>query len=446
MKILLLSHSGLVTGGAEQCLLEYVDVLTKSGHKCKVIVPQKGDMTKVLGKKKIKNVVVGYGWATKPHRQVNQYKLTASTGNSLFRIYQEVDKYKPDVIITNTSVIPWGLYAGRTFRIPTILLVHEILNDKDPSLDMMPNYKEYAEILNNHSDYVIYNSQFVKDEFSPDIKLPITSKKILYPLPKVDKAQIDKLYVKNEIKDTLKIAIFGVLAKRKNQIEAIKAAKVLVDQGVTGFTIDLYGDKDADIRYTKSLRRFIKENGLSKNIKIKGYSTNVYETMNQYNVVLSTSTYEPFGRTIIEGQLFGRIVIANNTGGGTELIDDHRTGLVYELGKPEDLADKIKWILDNKDTALQFGATAKNQQAATFLNNHRYDALIEAVGYFEKQGSVASMEAFDPMRALFEYSNQLNRRYRHVHKIFHNRITRLIKTVAVRSIRGIKQLVKRLFF
>ncbi|MFZ2545277.1 MAG: glycosyltransferase family 4 protein [Candidatus Saccharimonadales bacterium] len=446
MKILLLSHSGLVTGGAEQCLLEYVDVLVKQGHKCKVIVPYKGDMTRVLTEKKVKFVVVGYGWATKPHRQVNQYKLTASTGNSLFRIFQEVDSYKPEVIITNTSVIPWGLYAGRTFRIPTILLVHEILNDKDPSLNMTPSYKDYAEILNKNTDYVIYNSQFVKNEFSSDIKLPKTSKKILYPLPKIDVVGINKLYIKNNIEGILKIAIFGVLAPRKNQIEAIKAAKNLVNQGVTQFTIDLYGDKDADIRYTKSLRRFIKENSLSNYIKIKGYSTNVYETMNQYNVVLSTSTYEPFGRTIVEGQLFGRIVIANNTGGGTELINDQTTGLVYKLGYPEDLAEKIKWILDNKSAALKLGTIAKTQQTSTFLNDHRYDALTDAIDYFAKKGTNAEVVAFDPMRALFEYSNQLNRRYRHVYKIFHNKITRFIKSIVVRVLHEAKKLIKRLFF
>lgn len=446
MKILLLSHSGLTTGGAEQCLLEYVDVLTKKGHRCKVLVPQKGAMTEALDKMKIKNVVVGYGWATKPHRQVNQYKLTASTGNSLFRIYQEVDTYKPDVIITNTSVIPWGLYAGHTFRIPTILLVHEILNDKDPSLNMMPNYKDYAAILDGNADYVIYNSQFVKNEFSSDIKRPKISKKILYPLPKIDRALIEKLYITNEIKTTLRIAIFGVLAPRKNQMEAVKAAKILVEQGITQFTIDLYGDKDTDIRYTKSLRRFIKENGLSKNIKIKGYSTNVYETMNQYNVVLSTSTYEPFGRTIIEGQLFGRIAIANNTGGGTELIDDGETGLIYELGNSSSLAEKIKWIIDNKDAASMLGGAAMDRQSKTFLNAHRYDALTDAVRYFEKRDRTATMEPFEPMRALFEYTNQMRRRYHLLHLVFHNRITRFIKGIIVRVVRSTKKLVKRLFF
>lgn len=444
MKILLLSHTGAVTGGAEKCLLEYVDALRGQSYTCKVIVPYKGPMTDAFSKKGVDCTVIGYGWATNPHRSVNTHKIMASTGNSLVKIFQEVEKYKPDIIITNTSVIPWGLYAGKAFDIPTVLLVHEILNEKDPSLRMAPNYAEYREILNRNADYVIYNSQFVKNEFASDIKLPQISKDILYPLPPLDKSKIDSLFKENLIGNNLRVAIFGALSPRKNQLEAVEAVRILNDRGINNITLDLYGDTSADPSYTKSLRRFIREHSLTAQVKIKGFAANVYEKMNEYNVILSTATYEPFGRTLIEGQLFGKIVVTNNTGGGNELVNDLSTGLVYRSGSPELLADKIVWILNNPESALALGTQAKREQLKKYITSSRYKALFSAVEYFAKnKNTPKDVNLFEPMMSLFQYNHQLNNRYKHLYKLTHNRLTRPIKNVLVRSINTAKIIIKR---
>lgn len=445
MKILILSHSGSVTGGAEQCLLEYVDVLSSAGHKCKVVVPSKGEMTRVLSTRKIESSVVGFGWAIKPHRNVHPHRILRSTGNSLVRIFQEVEKFKPDVLITNTSVIPWGLYAGKIFGIPTILLVHEILNDKDPSLNMVPSYEEYVDILNKNTDYVIYNSKFVKTEFSKAITLPKTANKILYPLPPLDTATIDRFYKENVIGKKLKIAIFGALSPRKNQLEALKAAKILKDRGYEDFTIDLYGDKTANPTYTKLLRRYITQNALSTNVKIKGFTTSVYEKMNEYNVVLSAATYEPFGRTIIEGQLLGRVVVTNDTGGGPELVEDARTGLVYKLGDPDQLADKLVWIMKNNKKALAIALTAKNEQLKKYINDSRYDALIESVDYFAgSKFNKRPQNIFDPLMSLYEYNHQLNNTYKHLYRITHNRVTYRLKNIIWSVLIPVKKTLKQI--
>lgn len=440
MKITLFSHTGNVTGGAEQCLLEYVDVLIKRGHKCRVIIPNKGPMSSELTSRKIDWTCIAYGWATKPHRKVNPRRILASTGSSIARIMQDIEKTKPDIIITNTAVIPWGLYAGRAYKIPTILLVHEILSDKDPSLDMAPNYTEYCKIINMNTDYIVYNSEFVKKEFSNLIKTPKTSKNIMYPLPPLDYKTIDKYYKKNEISNELRIAIFGAISPRKNQMEALIAAKILKHYGINKFKIDLYGDTKANIKYTKEIRKYIKNNSLTKFVKIKGFSSDVYSRMNEYNLILSTATYEPFGRAIIEGQLFGRVVIANNTGGGMELVEDKYNGLLYENGNPEALADKIKWVINNEHKAISLGLQAKQTQYKRYINDQRYEPLIESVDYFRGvKNNFKSLDYYDPILSLFEYNHYLNNRYKYIYRLTHNRATRYIKN----NIRKVVVLAKK---
>lgn len=446
MKILAFSHTGLTTGGAEQCLLEYVDALIEQGHECKVIVPHEGAMQKTLQKKNIEVAVIGYGWAIRPHKKVNAHEVLASNGNSLAKIFHEVEKFKPDAIVVNTVVIPWGLYAGRLFNIPTTLLVHEIINEKDPSLDVLPSYEQYVKILNENTDFVVYNSEFVKSQYSQHLTIPKTSKKILYPLPPLSKENINRLYKRNSInkEETLKIAIFGALAPRKNQLEALEAIKLLVDSGDTNFRVDLYGDAAANLPYVRMLKEYMNKHALNEYVKIKGFTTSVFETMNEYNVVVSTSTYEPFGRTIVEGQLFGRVVIANNTGGGPELIRHGETGLIYKLGNPKDLAKQIKWVLSHGEDAVSLGARAKTMQARKFLTTARHDALIEAIEHLKNNNRPVVDDLFNPIRSLYEYNHQINERYKKFERLVNNRATRAVKHTLGRVKSKAKRLVKEI--
>ncbi|HEX8182883.1 MAG TPA: glycosyltransferase [Candidatus Saccharimonadales bacterium] len=444
-KILFLSHTGAVTGGAEQCLLEYVDVLIRNGYKCTVMVPYKGPMTENLAKKNIPSIVVGYGWATKPHRKVHPHRILASTGNSLVRIFQEVEKYKPDVIISNTTVIPWGMYAGRAFGIPNIVLVHEILNEKDPSLRMVPDYKRYGQILNDNSDYIIFNSLFVKNEFDSSFASPKLAEKILYPLPPLDAEKIRQLYKKNEIKKNISIAIFGALSPRKNQLEAVQAIKILSDQGKKFITLDLYGDTEADARYTKQLRKYIRDNGISDQVKIKGFTSEAYVRMNEYNAILSTATYEPFGRTIIEGQLFGRIVVTNNTGGGLELVEDRRTGFVYTSGDHESLASTLDWIISHAEESIAMATAAKQIQLDKFFSSDRYEVLLDAVAYLQQhRAEYRNDNIFDPTLALFQHNHQLNIKYKNIHRLTHNRFTYKIKGKVIAVKTHSKKMIKKI--
>ena len=444
MRLLFLSHTGTTAGGAEQCLLEYIEVLRRQGHECKVVVPHKGSMTTQLDKKGIGYSVIGFGWATIPKKKVNSHKIRASTGNSLVKIFQEVEKYKPHIIFTNTVVIPWGLYAGKAFSIPNVLLVHEIINDKDPSLPMSPSYASYGEILNQCADYVIYNSQFVQNEFSTVLTKPIISKDILYPLPPLDVEKIEAIFKENVIKGKLKVAIFGALSPRKNQLEALQAVKLLYDRGIRNLELDLYGDTLADIKYTKLLRKFIREHSLGQLVKIKGFVSDGYAKMNEYNVLLNAATYEPFGRTIIEGQLFGRIVISDDTGGGLELVRHMQNGIVYRSGDPSELAQKLEWVINHPVEAMSLAHRAKHEQIGKYLVPSRYDALLDAAQYFaEQKKGPQALNIFDPMMSLFQYNHQLNNRYRHLYRLTHNRLTRPVKDTLARTLAKAKITAKR---
>lgn len=420
MRILFTSHSPLTSGGAEQCLLEYVDVLQKHGHTCWVAVPGRGAMTEKLNANKINHKVLPLSWAIQPRD--SQGALVGS-GESFIELYKYAQAVKPDIIVVNTVVVPWGLYVGKTLGIPTLLLAHEIINDKQQALAIAPNYEVYTQNLNRNTDYIIYNSQFVKNEFAKDFTLPKTSQGILYPSPNIDSQLIQRTLKNNVIEDTITIGIFGSLSPRKNQTEALEAACILKKDGVR-FRIDLYGDMN-DIGYVTSLKKFINQNKLDDYVKLCGFSENVYATMNTYNIVLSTSINEPFGRTLLEGQLFERLVITNNTGGGLELVEHMKTGLVYKLGSPDELAEAIRWTTLHKEEAVKIGQNARIEQYAKYIKGDKYKPLIEAVNYLSKKKPPMT-DMFDPLLGLAMYATRPRKRNNVLRKLYRNRVTRYL--------------------
>ena len=64
------------------------------------------------------------------------------------------------------------------------------------------------------------------------------------------------------------------------------------------------------------------------------------------DVVLSTSIEpEAFGRVSAEACAMSKPVISTNHGGSREIIENNVTGWLVEPKKPEDLADKITYVL-----------------------------------------------------------------------------------------------------
>lgn len=420
MKILLISHSPLMTGGAERCLVEYTKVLIGMGHECHVILPARGEMSAVLTRVGVTWSTSSYIWATAPKSNQLPHIINMA-GKSIAGILKIANKFSPDLIITNTVVIPWGAYVGKALGIPNALLVHETLSDNQEALGMEPGYSEYISNLNDNVDYVIFNSKYTKDDYGDQFDKPVVIESLLYPVPSID-AQIDDLYIENDIQDTLQIIMIGSIHKRKNQSEAVEAAKILLNKGVSAFHIDMYGDGDA--LYIKSLKKEIRDSGLERYISIKKHTHDIYRVLNGYNVVLSTFMYESFGRVVLEGQLFGRVVVTNSTGAGPELVRDMHNGLLYSIGDTESLAGKIEWIINNKAKAKRLGVVARREQRKKYMSPNRYRALEQMIKLTVANDSKGLTDRFNPVYSLSEYTNDLERRYRHLYMITHNRLTR----------------------
>ena len=72
----------------------------------------------------------------------------------------------------------------------------------------------------------------------------------------------------------------------------------------------------------------------------------------------------------MESQMYGTPVIGARIGGIPELIEENKTGLLYESGNKDELKSKIKQLWENEELAKQYHENCKNI---------RYDSVQEYV-------------------------------------------------------------------
>lgn len=78
-------------------------------------------------------------------------------------------------------------------------------------------------------------------------------------------------------------------------------------------------------------------------------------------LVLPSIWYENFPRTLVEAFASGLPVIASRIGALADIVEDGVTGLLFEPGNAEDLAQKMQWLAAHPDTAIAMGREARRR-------------------------------------------------------------------------------------
>jgi glycosyltransferase involved in cell wall biosynthesis len=104
----------------------------------------------------------------------------------------------------------------------------------------------------------------------------------------------------------------------------------------------------------------------------------VYELMAKAELLVFPSEwYEGMPRTIIEAFAQGTPVISSELGAMAEMIDHGRTGLHFETGNAQDLAEKILWANKHPNELVRMGQNARTEYEAKYTPERNYTMLME---------------------------------------------------------------------
>lgn len=84
--------------------------------------------------------------------------------------------------------------------------------------------------------------------------------------------------------------------------------------------------------------------------------------------------------TIAEAFACGLPVLASRLGAMEEIVEDGRTGLLFEPGNAEDLAEKVAWAWEHPKELEEMGREARREYEAKYTAERNYEMLMEIYG------------------------------------------------------------------
>jgi glycosyltransferase involved in cell wall biosynthesis len=171
-----------------------------------------------------------------------------------------------------------------------------------------------------------------------------------------------------EINNT--VLFLGRVAPIKKIETIIEAAYLLPD-----VQFSVVGPIEED--YMKELNKGFKE--FPKNVTFYGAVTDInkkIEIIDKHKILVLPSKREAMPQVLLEGMARGKIVIASNTEGAREIIDDRDDGFLFDIGNHEELASLIRQNLLNQEH-ISMNAAAKAKKYYWGILIGKYIQLIE---------------------------------------------------------------------
>jgi glycosyltransferase involved in cell wall biosynthesis len=213
-------------------------------------------------------------------------------------------------------------------------------------------YKKYV-------DYFIAPSRFLRDSFIQHYG--ISPERIIY-LPVYNELQS----IPSD-KDDAFFLFAGRLSDEKGIITLLKAG-----MKSSGHKIVIAGTGPSEDKY----KTYSEKNKI--NVEFVGHED--FESLQSLikkcrAVIVPSECYENSPNIVLEAYSYGKPVIGTRVGGIPELIEDKKTGLLFELGNDEELAEKMKLLHDDKNLAVEMGNNGRKILEAKFMPEKHYEEL-----------------------------------------------------------------------
>jgi len=284
---------------------------------------------------------------------------------------------RPDIVVTNTSVVLAGAAYARAERVPHIWCVKEFL---DPGI---PACRRYAWLIERMSNAVVVPSQAISKVFSgrvrvlPDGSDIDTTSRSLAEINRTDVLQSLSLPTGQPV-----VAQIGAIIRGKGQRVTAAACARLARAGHPPCSVLFLGAGKPGEK--AELERIFGEmpDGWGSSMRFVEFGAGDYSYVAAADVVVHPSTLpDPYPNAVREAMILGKPIIGSRVGGIPELVADSETGILIEPNDDEELAAALARLLDSPHARAEMGAAGRRVAYEKFdvqiCKNAFYDLLQE---------------------------------------------------------------------
>ncbi len=175
--------------------------------------------------------------------------------------------------------------------------------------------------------------------------------------------------------ESFNLGMVGRINEAKGQHLLIEAVNLLVKKGLN---VNAYFVGHAMKKsYLEELKKELKDKNLENNIHFLGFMKNPHHFYQICDAVVLASKRETFGLVLIEAMQVATAVIGSNSGGVVEIIEDEKTGLLFEAENFESLADEIEKLMNKSELLESISKAGQKKCQEMFSNELQFVKLAE---------------------------------------------------------------------
>lgn len=366
LRICFFSHSSELAG-AERCLLDLVSqLIADNGVTCTVVTPGDGPLVPKLQTAGATVIPASYGWWC-DWDSCEAQEARARITSDIERLWEEsfpaIRQSNPDVICTNSIVIPYGALTAAALGKPHIWNIREYGIRDNRLLFFLP-IAEVLSFIRGTSDFIFgATKRLCRTLFS---ELDQSKCKHLYPaieIPEIEGSSDESAPVRPR---ELTLAELASLVPFKQQDIAVRAVAELTERG---HDVELRLQGKQDPSYVKKLQQLVLELGIEDRVLIRRFSDNVYPVMRSTDVLVISDPVHAFGRLAAEGMRLGKPVVYPGESDISEYMQDGLTGLAYSARSPTAMADVLERLIGDPGLRVQIGDRARQVAIDTFTRD-----------------------------------------------------------------------------
>ncbi len=238
--------------------------------------------------------------------------------------------------------------------------------------------KLFAKPVFGAADIIICHSENEKKLLS---SFPVPDEKMRIIPAGIDFHRFKVLPPPDNFRDFFKISdrivlFVGRLASNKGLGHLIDAAPKILKE-FEDSTFVFIGEDESE---RKKLEKKAEKLGIQKKILFTGHVTDEGLLMSAYSacdVFVLPSEYEAFGLVLLEAMACEKPCIATRVGGVPEVVEEGKSGLLVEYGKPDQLADAIIELLGDEKRRVEMGRAGRARVERNFTWQKIVDQLEE---------------------------------------------------------------------
>lgn len=291
----------------------------------------------------------------------SQKELLTYAWKAYFFAKKLIQKNKYD-LSHSFFTVPCGFVSfliNKKYRIPYIISLRgsDVPGYSDRFVFLYKIIKPLIKIIWKNSFAVISNSQGLRElalKTNPKQAIGIIYNGIDISdfVPKSEKRPADKVIITTGA---------SRVTDRKGIDYLIRAIKIL-DQKYPNIHLKALGDGNAKA----NLENLAKELGLEKKVEFIGRipRENTAPYYQEAGIFVLPSFNEGMSNAMLEALASGLPLIATNTGGTSELVEEGVNGLVIKTKDVQDLADKIEILMKDEDLRKKMGEASRRKAEA----------------------------------------------------------------------------------